>query len=92
MTPELDHESKPTHTVTVTATDSHNTSDTITVTIHVTDADEPPAAMEYIKIVDNYAENDTVEVIDLDAADPEGASPVLWSLLTSADGNQDIPR
>ena len=78
---ELDHESKPTHTVTVTATDLHNTSDTITVTIHVTDADEPPAAMEYIKIVDNYAENDTVEVIDLDAADPEGASPIAWSLL-----------
>ena len=37
---------KPTHTVTVTATDSHNTNDTITVTIHVTDADEPPAAMD----------------------------------------------
>ena len=77
---ELDHESKPTHTVTVTATDSHDATDMITVTIHVTDADEPPAAMEYIKDVDNYAEDDTVQVIDLDATDPEGASPIVWSL------------
>ena len=91
---KLDHERKPTHTVTVTATDSHNVTDTITVTINVTDADEPPAAAameEYIKIVDDYTENDTVEVADLDAVDPEEASPVLWSLLDSHTGNQDIP-
>ena len=39
---ELDHESKPTHTVTVTATDPHGVTDMITVTIHVTDVDEAP--------------------------------------------------
>ena len=83
---KLDHESKPTHSVTVTATDSHNATDTITVTIHVTDVDEPPAAaaMEYTKIVDDYTENDTVEVVDLDAVDPEEASPIIWSLLSGA--------
>ena len=43
---ELDHETKPTHTVTVTATDPHNTSATITVTIHVTDVDEAPRIFE----------------------------------------------
>ena len=79
---KLDHENKPTHTVTVTATDSHNDTDTITVTIHVTDADEPPAAMMYTYDVDDYTENDDVEVVDLDAVDPEEASPVLWSLLS----------
>ena len=42
---ELDHESKPTHTVTVTATDPHGATDMITVTIHVTNVDEAPAIM-----------------------------------------------
>ena len=42
----MDHESKPTHTVTVTATDPHNASATITVTIHVTDVDEAPRIFE----------------------------------------------
>ena len=79
---KLDHERKPTHTVTVTATDSHNATDTIIVTIHVTDADEPPAAMEYTKIVDDYTENDMGTVATFTAVDPEEASPVLWSLLS----------
>ena len=86
---ELDHETKPTHTVTVTATDSHNESAAITVTIHVTDADEAPAAMEYMHIVD-YPEKDTDPVITLTATDPEGASPIVWSLLTTDQGIQDI--
>ena len=77
---KLDHETKPTHRVTVTATDSNSASDTLTVTIHVTDVDEAPAPMEYEEIVD-YAENDTVRVITLTATDPEMASPILWSLL-----------
>ena len=88
---ELDHEDKPTHTVTVTATDSHNASVTITVTIHVTDVDEAPAAMEYIKTVE-YPENGTGPVLTLTAVDPEDASPIIWSPLASNDsGDQDIP-
>ena len=39
----LDHETKPSHTVTVTATDAGNASDTVTVTITVTDVNEQPA-------------------------------------------------
>ena len=39
----LDHETKPSHTVTVTATDAGNASDTVTVTITVTDVNELPA-------------------------------------------------
>ena len=38
----LDHETKPTLTVRVTATDPHQATDTITVTINVTDVDEMP--------------------------------------------------
>ena len=58
---ELDHETKPRHTVTVTVTDSHNASATITVTIHVTDVDEAPAPddSEYIKTFEGYTENET---------------------------------
>ena len=39
-----------------------------------------------------YNEEDTVPVITLTATDPEGASPILWSLLASTDeDDQDIP-
>ena len=38
----LDYETKPSYSVTVTATDSLNLSDTITVTIKVTDGNDPP--------------------------------------------------
>ena len=87
---ELDHESKPAQKkVIVTATDRRNASDTITVTIHVTDVDEAPSAMEYIKDID-HTENST-PVITLTAMDPEGASPILWSLLQDATEFQDIP-
>ena len=42
----LDHEMKPTLTVTVTATDPRQATDTITVTIHVTEVDEAPMIFE----------------------------------------------
>ena len=42
---KLDHETKPTHMVTVTATDPHGATDTTTVTITVTDVDEAPMIM-----------------------------------------------
>ena len=38
-----------------------------------------------------YNENDDVPVITLTATDPEGASPILWSLLEDHGGAQDIP-
>ena len=88
---ELDHETKPIHTVTVTATDSQNDTAKITVTIHVTDMDEAPEAMKYVHSI-VHDENDTDAVITLTATDPEGASPILWSLLASGDdADQDIP-
>ena len=37
-----------------------------------------------------YNENDDVPVITLTATDPEGASPIVWSLLTSETEIQDI--
>ena len=39
---DLDYETKPTHTVTVKATDPSNLLDTIVVTINIVDVDEPP--------------------------------------------------
>ena len=93
---KLDHETKPTHTVTVTATDTHNAIDTITVTIHVTDVDEAPmisdkADMEATaeKSVD-YDEKGTGPVMTLTASDPEGATPIVWTLLASDDSRLDI--
>ena len=83
---ELDHEAKPMHTVTVTATDSHNARATIRVTIHVTDVDEAPAPddSEYIKTFD-YTENGTDPVATFTAEDPEEASPIVWSLVANND-------
>ena len=40
----LDHETAPSHRVTVTASDSSTASDTVTVTITVTNVNEPPTA------------------------------------------------
>ena len=41
----LDHETAPSHRVTVKASDTSNASDTVTVTIEVTDINEPPDAV-----------------------------------------------
>ncbi len=41
----LSHETAPSHSVTVKASDPSNASDTVTVTIEVTDANEPPDAV-----------------------------------------------
>ena len=87
---ELDHETRPTYMVTVTATDLHSDSADIILTIHVTDMDEGPAAMQYIEDID-HTENDTAPVITLTATDPEEVSPILWSVLDDDDGPQDIP-
>ena len=41
----LDHETAPSHSVSVKASDTSNASDTVTVTIEVTDVNEPPDAV-----------------------------------------------
>ena len=80
----LDHETKPTLTVTVTATDPRGGTDTITVTINVTDVDEMPTAMNFVITAPPYTENDTSPVLTLSASDPEGAAPIIWSILDVA--------
>ncbi len=74
---ELDHETTPRYSVTVTATDPSGASDSINVTIDVTDVDEPltltgPSAVP-------YAENETGIVATFSATDPE-QEPLTWAL------------
>ena len=80
----LDHETKPTLTVTLTATDPHQATDTITVTIKVTDVDEAPMAVGSDDRSFEYTEDDTVSVVTLSARDPENAAPIVWSLAEAA--------
>ena len=79
----LDHETKDSYTVTVTATDPENASDTIDVTITVTDVNEAPEVTGQASI--NYAENGTEPVHTYVASDPE-SNPITWSL-TGADSS-----
>ena len=65
----LDHESAPSHTVTVRASDNSNASDTIDVTIMVTDANEPPEAEDDHANVDED-DSVTIDVLANDS-DPE---------------------
>ena len=92
---DLDHETKPRLTVTLTANDGSGTSNAtarITVTIYVTDVDEAPmikdradSTAKGTRTVE-YAENGTGPVATFTASDPEGASPIVWSLTTA-----DVP-
>ena len=65
----LSHETAPSHSVTVKASDPSNASDTVTVTIEVTDANEPPDAVADTATV----REDGVVIIDVLAndSDPE---------------------
>ena len=94
---KLDHEAKASYTVTLTANDgsgASNNSARITVTIMVTDDDEMPtikdrsdaAAIVEQAVTYNYKENGTGPVATFTASDPEGATPVVWSL-TADDAN-----
>ena len=89
----LDYETKPRHTVTLTANDgsgASNSAATISVTIYVIDADEAPTIMDRADSTAKgeqtveYAENGTGAVATFTARDPEGVSPIAWSL-TDAD-------
>ena len=88
---KLDHETKDTYVVTVTATDSSLASDMITVTIKVTDVNEMPEIMKRGLVVVgrqsvSYPENgtDAVETYSATGADAAGAT---WSL-EGADANR----
>ena len=82
---DLDHETKDTYVVTVTATDSSLASDTITVTIEVTDVNEAPVLSERGLSIEgpsspNYAEDaTTAEVATYQASGPD-SSGASWSL------------
>ena len=96
----LDYEKKKRYTVTVMADDGYGASNSkasITVTIHVTDLDEGPAikdkadsTAEGQQHVEDYAEDRTDAVLTLTARDPEGVTPIVWSLLMNAEGVQDL--
>ena len=74
----LDHETKDSYTVTVTATDPSGESDEITVTITVTDVNEAPEVTVTPTVY--FAENDSGPIATYTATDPDD-NPVTWSLL-----------
>jgi hypothetical protein len=82
---DLDFETKPSYTVTVSVRDSKDasgntdttTDGTISVTIFVTDVDEPPEVTGLASV--NYGENGTETVATYTADDPENAQ-ITWSL------------
>ena len=75
---KLDHETKPSYMVRVTATDPDNLSASIDVTIMVTDMNEAPEVTGDGEI--DYAENGTRSLETFRAVDPEGRM-IYWSLL-----------
>ena len=96
----LDFETKTSHTVTVIADDNFgesNSISTITVTIYVTDLDEPPTIADAgdSTVKDNrqsvvYAEDRTDPVLTLSGEDPEGVTPIVWSIFVDDGEIQDI--
>ena len=80
---ELDHETKDSYAVTVTATDPMTAtdpspdSDSIAVTIEVDDVDESPTLTGQDSV--SHAENSILPVAEYQATDPEGES-LTWSL------------
>ena len=78
---ELDHETTPSYSVTVTATDPSGASDSIDVTIDVTDVDEPLTLTGPSTVP--YEENDTGPVATYRATDPE-RDPIQWTVDSDA--------
>ena len=78
---EFDHESKNKYTVTVTATDTHGASASTRVEIYVVDVDEGPEGYTSPDGGLPYTENSKDVVLTLSVSDPEGATPVTWSLV-----------
>ena len=78
---EFNHESKDKYTVTVTATDNLLAKASITVNVYVVDVDEGPAGDMPPDGGIPYTEEETDSVLTLSVSDPEGATPVTWSLV-----------
>ena len=89
----LDHETKPSYTVTVSVHDGANAAgevdtsadDTIMVTINVTDVDEPPDVSGQTSV--DYAENGAASVATYTARDPEGQTGITWTLAGDDSGD-----
>ena len=79
----LDHETRPSHSVTVRATDSFNAEGSTTVTIEVTNVNETPAVTGQMTI--QYEENGTAALDTYTADDPENQD-VDWTLAGSDGG------
>ena len=83
----LDHDTKASYMVVVTAADPSGLSDTITVTISVTDQNEPPVISGKASVY--YAEDRTDTVATYTAIDPENGS-ITWSLAGEDSGDFSI--
>ena len=96
---DLNYERDPSYTVIVTANDNTqkpNDQASIKVTILVIDEDEKPNIWEKGdrtvttgQAIADYPENSTHPVIDLDAEDPEGVTPIVWSLTLDASATEE---
>ena len=80
----LDHDTKASYTVVVTAADPSGLFDTITVTISVTDQNEPPVISGKASVY--YAEGRTDTVAIYTATDPENGQ-ITWSLAGDDSGD-----
>ena len=78
-----DHETKPSYSVTMKASDGNGGTDTIEVTITVTDVDEDPEMTGQASI--NYAENGTEPVHTYAANDPENGT-ITWKVAGTDSG------
>ena len=83
-TMKFNHETEDMYTVMVTAEDTDGATDSIRVDIYVVDVDEAPkgTGTTMAESTEEYDENDTRSVMTLSADDPEGATPITWSLPT----------
>ena len=76
----LDHETAPTHSVTVTASDTSNESDSVTVTIDITDVNERPDA---VADTDTVTEDGNVTIdVPANDSDPEDERSALTIRVT----------
>ena len=78
----LDHETAPSHTVTVTASDTSSASDFVIVTIEVTDVNEPPDAVADTARVSEDGDV-TIDVLANDSDQEEDRSALTLRVITN---------